>query len=138
MSYNIVVLLLGSNINNPEKNIHSALEKVESKIGSILKKSEIIISEPVEFESYNNFCNIAVKLKTQFSPVKLLYELKKIEREMGRTRDSSYYGIYKDRIIDIDIIFYNSIKFISNMLTIPHYKNLYEREFAREILNKIG
>ena len=137
MSYNNAVLLLGSNINNPENNIQIALKKIESKAGSILKNSELIISEPVEFESYNIFCNIAVQIKTQFSPIVLLGQLKKIEFEMGRTQDSSYFGGYQDRIIDIDIILYNNIKFISKRLVIPHQKNLYERDFAREIINEL-
>lgn len=137
MSYNIVVLLLGSNINDPENNIQIALKKIESEIGPILKKSELITSEPVEFDSYNNFCNIAVKIKTQFSPIILLGKLKKIEREMGRLKDSSYFGAYRDRIIDIDIILYNYIKFISKKLIIPHHKNLYERDFARELINEV-
>lgn len=137
MSYNIVVLLLGSNINDPENNIQIALKKIESEIGPILKNSELITSEPVEFDSYNNFCNIAVKIKTQFSPIILLGKLKKIEREMGRLKDSSYFGAYQDRIIDIDIILYNSIKFISKKLIIPHHKNLYERDFARDLINEV-
>jgi len=137
MSYNSVVLLLGSNINNPEKNIYIALKKIESEIGAILIKSELIISDPVEFESKNNFCNIAVKLKTQISPVKLLTQLKMIEIEMGRVKDSSYFGAYQDRIIDIDIILYNNIRFISKKLIIPHQKNLYERDFARVLINEV-
>src|SRR6218665_154919 len=121
MSYNDVILLLGSNINNPEKNIGTALEKLESNIGLILIKSELILTKPVEFDSINIFCNIAVKIKTQFSPIKLLVKLKNIEKEMGRLNDSSYFGSYQDRIIDIDIILYNNIKFISKGLIIPHY-----------------
>lgn len=135
MSYNDVVLLLGSNINNPDKNIENALKKLESNIGAILIKSELILTKPVEFDSINFFCNIAVKIKTQFSPIKLLVELKNIEKEMGRLKDSSFFGSYQDRIIDIDIILYNNIKFISKKLIIPHHKNLYEREFAKEIIS---
>ncbi|REC67748.1 2-amino-4-hydroxy-6-hydroxymethyldihydropteridine diphosphokinase [Epilithonimonas hispanica] len=137
MSHNSVVLLLGSNINNPEKNIQVALEKLETNIGAILKNSELIISAPVEFDSINNFCNIAVKLKTQFSPIMLLKQLKMIEIEMGRVKDSSYFETYQDRIIDIDIILYNNIKFISKRLIIPHHKNLYERDFAKGLINEV-
>lgn len=137
MSHNSVVLLLGSNINNPENNIQIALKKIEENIGSILKKSELITSEPVGFDSENNFCNIAVKLKTQFSPIMLLKQLKKIEIEMGRVKDSSYFETYQDRIIDIDIILYNNIKFISKRLIIPHHKNLYERDFAKGLINEV-
>ena len=137
MSYNDVVLLLGSNINNPEKNIEIALEKIENQAGSILIKSELLITKPVEFESYNNFCNIAIKLKTQLSPISLLSELKGIEKNMGRTRDSADFGAYQDRIIDIDIILYNNIKFISKRLIIPHNKNLYQRDFAKRLINNV-
>ena len=137
MSYNTVVLLLGSNINDPENNIQIALGKIEKSVGLILINSEFIRSEPVEFVSYNNFCNIAVKIKTQLSPIKLLQELKTIERDMGRVKDSSHYGAYQDRIIDIDIVLFNNIKFISERLVIPHHKNLYERDFAREIINEV-
>jgi len=137
MSYNSVVLLLGSNINDPENNIKIALKKIEKNIGAILKNSELIISEPVEFDSKNNFCNIAIKLKTQFSPIMLLRQLKKIEIELGRVKDSSYFETYQDRIIDIDILLYNNIRFISKRLIIPHHKNLYERDFAREIINEV-
>lgn len=137
MSYNSVVLLLGSNINDPENNIQIALEKIENEIGAILIKSELIISEPVEFDSTNNFCNIAVKIKTQFSPIVLLQSVKQIEFEMGRVQDSSYFEVYQDRIIDIDIILYNNIRFISKRLIIPHHKNLYERDFARELINAV-
>ncbi len=137
MSHNSVVLLLGSNINNPENNIQIALKKIEENIGSILKKSELITSEPVGFDSENNFCNITIKLKTQFSPITLLRELKYIERVMGRVKDSSYFDTYQDRIIDIDIILYNNVKFISKRLVIPHYKNLYKRDFARDLINDV-
>ncbi|WP_308659103.1 2-amino-4-hydroxy-6-hydroxymethyldihydropteridine diphosphokinase [Epilithonimonas arachidiradicis] len=130
-------MLLGSNINNPEKNIEIALEKIENQTGSILTKSKLILTKPVEFESYNNFCNIAIKLKTQFSPIKLLSELKAIEKNMGRTSDSADLGVYQDRVIDIDIILYNNIKFSSKRLIIPHQKNLYERDFARELINEV-
>ena len=137
MSHNNVVLLLGSNINNPEKNIEIALGKIEEVIGLILTKSELIILKPVEFDSYNNFCNIAVRIKTQISPIKLLGKLKEIEREMGRTKDSSDFGAYQDRVIDIDVILFNSIKFISKKLIIPHHENLFERDFAMRLINEV-
>ena len=136
MSQHTVVLLLGSNIGDTKYNIDKALEALEQKC-TILRKSEYLLSEPVEFASSNIFCNIAVKIKTQFSPFKLLSEIKAIERKMGRTKDSSYFQVYQDRIIDIDIVIFNNLKFISGKLLIPHEKNLYHRDFAREIINNV-
>ena len=91
----------------------------------------------MEFDSFNFFCNIAVRIKTQFSPFRLLAEIKTIERSMGRLQDSSDLGVYNDRIIDIDIILYNNIRFISRKLVIPHAKNLYERDFASGIIKQV-
>ena len=56
---------------------------------------------------------------------------------MGRLQDSSDLGVYNDRIIDIDIILYNNIRFISRKLVIPHAKNLYERDFAMKIIKQV-
>ncbi|RRQ46290.1 2-amino-4-hydroxy-6-hydroxymethyldihydropteridine diphosphokinase [Chryseobacterium sp. SC28] len=137
MSSNSVVLLLGSNIDNPENNIKTALIQIENKVGQIYQKSKLIITEPVEFDSYNNFCNIAIQIKTQFSPIRLLDALKQIEVEMGRVQDSSYFEEYRDRIIDIDIILYNSLKFISKRLIIPHSRNLLQRDFAKGIISEV-
>lgn len=137
MSYNDVILLLGSNINNPENNVKEALLEIEKKVGAIIAKSRKISTKPVEFDSLNIFCNIAIRIKTQFSPFRLLAEIKAIERSMGRLQDSSDLGVYNDRIIDIDIILYNNIRFISRKLVIPHAKNLYERDFAMEIIKQL-
>ncbi|REC55205.1 MULTISPECIES: 2-amino-4-hydroxy-6-hydroxymethyldihydropteridine diphosphokinase [Chryseobacterium] len=135
MSQHKVVLLLGSNIGNQKNNIDIALSKI-SKVCSILKKSEYLTSEPVEFASCNIFCNIATIISTHLSPIQLLDYVKKIEIEMGRLTDSSASKIYTDRIIDIDIVKYDELKFVSERLEIPHNKHLFEREFSRILLKE--
>ncbi len=135
MSQHLVTLLLGSNLGNPEKNIKAAMERIETEIGSIINKTEVLHTEPVEFVSKNIFCNIALLIKTQFSPIKLLESIKKIEREMGRTEDTLISKVYEDRIIDIDIVLFGNIQFFSKKLQIPHQKNLYQRDFSRKLLN---
>ncbi len=135
MSQHLVTLLLGSNLGNSEKNIEIALSSIETEIGDIINKTEILYTEPVGFVSKNIFCNIALLIKTQFSPMKLLESVKRIEREMGRTEDTLISKVYKDRVIDIDIILFENIQFYSKKLRIPHQKNLYERDFSRKLLN---
>lgn len=133
MSQHKVVLLLGSNIGDKKNNIDTALHRLK-EVGDILKNSEYLTSEPVEFVSSNNFCNIATIIFTHLSPIQLLNNIKKIEIEMGRFNDSKISGGYADRIIDIDIIKYNELKFTSERLEIPHKKHLFEREFSRILL----
>lgn len=137
MSTNICVLILGSNIGNSEKNIVDTLYEIENSVGKIKKKTKIIKTKPVEFVSSNIFCNIAIVLETVFSPFFLLKKLKEIEVKMGRISDTQVTKVYKDRIIDIDIVIYNNINFCSKKLTIPHEKHLLEREFSRKLLNEI-
>lgn len=137
MSQQKVVLLLGTNLGNLEKNIEIAISQIEKKISKVEKKSKIIYSEPVEFVSNNIFCNIALSIFVLISPVELLKILKNIENEMGRIEDSSVLGEYRDRIIDIDIVSYGNLKFECKKLNIPHNKHLYEREFSKILLKEI-
>ena len=137
MSQHLVVLLLGSNLGNIQNNIDDALAFIEAEIGDIFKKSEYLLSAPVEYESSNIFCNIAVKITTSLSPTKLLHQLKKIERKMGRNEDSVILGRYSDRIIDIDIVMYDNLCFSSENLKLPHIKHINERDFSKKIISQL-
>ena len=133
-----VVLLLGSNLGNAENNILLALSELEKRAGKIIKKTKISKTLPVEFDSDNVFCNIAVSMQTAHSPIKLLDEIKKIESEMGRIHDSKFFGEYRDRIIDIDIVSYEGLVFSCDRLEIPHHKHLYDRDFSRKLLDELA
>ena len=133
-----VVLLLGSNLGNAENNILLALSELENRVGKIIKKTKISKTLPVEYDSDNVFCNIAVSMQTAHSPIKLLDEIKKIETEMGRIHDSKFFGEYRDRIIDIDIVAYEGLVFSCDRLEIPHYKHLYDRDFSRKLLDELA
>lgn len=135
MSHTKVTLLLGSNVGNSKHNIEVALNKIAEHAGDLVAKTPMMFTEPVEFVSPNNFCNIAVIIKTQFSPVNLLNLLKSIEREMGRKEDTRSGGEYQDRIIDIDIVLYGGLQFCCEELVIPHQKHLHQRAFSQELLN---
>ena len=131
-----VVLLLGSNIGDVKEHILITISKLE-KMGRVIKSSGILENSPVEFDSLNIFCNIAVIFETKYSPIKLLNAIKSIEKEMGRERDSSVYGEYRDRIIDIDIVMYDDIIYSCERLNIPHHRHLFLRGFSRKLLREI-
>ncbi|WBV61706.1 2-amino-4-hydroxy-6-hydroxymethyldihydropteridine diphosphokinase [Chryseobacterium camelliae] len=134
MSQHTVILLLGSNLGDTKKNIETAIYRFNQEVGKITNFSEFLITEPVEFVSSNIFCNIALVIRTHFSPIQLLKHIKRIENEMGRKHDSSTLGLYTDRVIDIDIVKFDNLKFVSEKLEIPHQKHLFEREFSKIIL----
>ena len=130
-------MLLGSNLGNPENNILLALSELENRVGKIIKKTKISKTLPVEFDSKNIFCNTAIDVQTIYSPIKLLDEIKKIESEMGRIHDSKFFGEYRDRIIDIDIVSYEGLIFSCDRLEIPHHKHMYDRDFSIELLDEL-
>ena len=138
MSLHFVVLLLGSNLGDTKFNLNQAIAKIENCLGNIMKSSEMIETQPIEFESTNIFTNMALVLVTSHSPCELLKKIKIIEKDMGRNYDSMFLGKYEDRIIDIDIVTFNGIIYDSKKLKIPHKKHLLEREFSRKILESLN
>ena len=138
MSLHYVVLLLGSNLGDTKSNLNQAIAKIENCLGKIIKTSEMIETQPIEFGSINIFRNIAISLTTTISPYSFLNIVKSIEKDMGRELDSSAVGGYIDRIIDIDIVKFNNINFESEKLKIPHYKHLCEREFSKALLDSLN
>lgn len=136
MSANVATLLLGSNLGKPEENIVTALSMLEQGL-KIKTKGDFHLSEAEGFSSSNTFCNIAIYVETDLSPVQLLTFIKKIERTLGRKEDSGAEKNYKDRIIDIDIVTFNDLTFTTENLVIPHKLHLYEREFSKPVLESL-
>ncbi len=131
MSQNTVQLLLGSNLNDRKINLITAQLRIEKEIGEIEKKSKILETSPEGFESTHDFLNQIIQIKTCLSPISILKIVKKIEKEMGRTYLETNQK-YQDRIIDIDILKFNQIKFKSTVLEIPH-PQLFSRNFVKKI-----
>ena len=110
-----IYLSLGTNIEPKKLNILNALNQIKEKI-SIIDLSPPYMSDPVGFESSSIFINLVLKGKTDLKPYKLLEYLKETELKLGR-KSTNYVT---DRIIDIDIIFYEDLIINQNGLVIPH------------------
>ena len=120
----MIILSIGTNIGDRERNIENAV-KALGEVGKVTAISPIYTSEPWGFESENGFYNIALILESDLSPLDLLRETQRIEKELGRTAKTTTE--YADRVIDIDIIDYDNqiIKItqqstVNNLLTLPH------------------
>lgn len=133
MSMNNVVLLLGTNLFEKEKNLKKAEALLNARAGKLINHSQTIETEPIGFSSKNVFLNKTVTLETDYSPIKLLELIKQIEWDMGRRYTEAKEG-YQDRIIDIDILMFNNIIFKSKNLTIPHHQ-IKTRKFVNFLLN---
>ena len=120
----MIILSIGTNIGDRERNIENAV-KALGEIGKVTAISPIYTSEPWGFESENGFYNIALTMESELSPLDLLRETQRIEKELGRTAKTTTE--YADRVIDIDIIDYDNqiIKIsqqstVNSLLTLPH------------------
>jgi len=126
----VVYLGLGSNIGDRNGYIEAALLRiVEECKASIIAKSSIKETKPVDYEEQPNFLNQVVKIETELAPFDLLSALKKIESDVGRI----YRFSKGPREIDIDILLYDDVIIDSDILIIPH-REIIKRDFVLEHL----
>lgn len=129
-----ILLLLGTNLGNLENNLTRAQKELENHDIKIIKKSNVYLTKPWGRVDQPDFLNMGLEIECDYSPVKLISLLKKIELSMGRRPDGPRWA---PRVIDIDIIFYGDQVIESSFLTIPH-KDFFNRPFAIKILAEIA
>jgi 2-amino-4-hydroxy-6-hydroxymethyldihydropteridine diphosphokinase len=118
MAENIAYILLGGNVGNREQLLAEALDGIKQLAGQVLRISAIYETDSWGFESGEKFLNQVVKIKTNLSPHALLKQLKKIETNLGRTRQKNEG--YSNRTIDLDILLYKDLILHDHDLKIPH------------------
>jgi 2-amino-4-hydroxy-6-hydroxymethyldihydropteridine diphosphokinase len=129
-----VFLGLGSNIGERVQNIHSAISKINERIGSVSLTSSFYETEPWGFECEDYFLNMVLSCESHLSIIDILSEITDIESALGRVRTGKGY---ESRIIDIDILFYGDYIFEKEGIIVPHPK-LHERRFVLVPLNEIA
>jgi 2-amino-4-hydroxy-6-hydroxymethyldihydropteridine diphosphokinase len=130
---NKVFLCLGGNMGERLLNIEKSLIKIEESVGEITKKSKVYETESWGKENELKYLNQVIEIKTEKNAKEVLYLVLKIEHELGRTRS----GKWESRIIDIDILFFNSDIIQTNELIVPH-PFLHQRNFVLIPLSEIA
>jgi 2-amino-4-hydroxy-6-hydroxymethyldihydropteridine pyrophosphokinase len=121
----IAYIGLGSNLGEREKHLENAIQHLASRRPvTILKKSSVIETDPVDYRDQPRFLNQVIIIETSLAPHDLLRELKQAEIDLGRTK-SFPKG---PRTIDLDILLYDDIMLKTDDLTIPH-PEIKNREF---------
>lgn len=124
---------IGSNLGNREKNCEHAISLLLEQRITVRKRSAMIETEPWGVADQPKFINMAIQIDTTLAPEDLLNLLKDIESRVGRT-EVTRWG---PRIVDLDILLYNSCVIDSRNLQIPH-PHLHDREFALRPLADIA
>jgi 2-amino-4-hydroxy-6-hydroxymethyldihydropteridine diphosphokinase len=119
-----VYLGLGSNIGDRDANLSAALRALAS-IVTVECISSVYDTAPMLYTDQPRFHNLVCQATTSLSPGTLLHAAKGIERQLGR-KVGPRYG---PRVIDIDLLLFDSLIVNTAALTIPHPR-MAERAFV--------
>jgi len=128
-----VFLSLGSNLGNQENNLSTAVGEIAIRCGKVVAASSLYKTAAWGKTDQPDFLNQVVAIETALVPAKLLTAILEIEKNMGRIRTE----LWGERIIDIDILFYNKHVVDVEGLIIPH-SALTQRRFVLAPLNELA
>jgi 2-amino-4-hydroxy-6-hydroxymethyldihydropteridine diphosphokinase len=122
---NTAYILLGTNLGDKITNIKTACGLIDLEAGKVVKSSGLYETSPWGNTDQSYFINQVIALETIHEAEKLLEILLEIEKKMGRVRMLKW----GERIIDLDILYFNNSILSSERLTIPH-PELHRRRFT--------
>lgn len=130
---NNVFISLGSNMGNRLQQLQSAKQQLETHVGNTQHASSIYVTAAWGNENQPDFYNQVLLVGTTLSAIALMKNILHIEQSLGRIRTEKW----AQRIIDIDILFYNDEIIDLDKLHIPH-PHLHERRFILQPLLEIA
>jgi 2-amino-4-hydroxy-6-hydroxymethyldihydropteridine diphosphokinase len=126
-------LSLGSNVGDRLQNLRLACAALVERGVAIRRASSVYETEPVDMREQKWFLNCVIEVETSLPPLRLLYEIEQIEKELGRER-----SIPKGpRTIDLDILLYGNSIIREKQLAVPH-PELHKRRFVLVPLREIA
>lgn len=123
---NIAFIGLGSNMDNPEQQVITALKNIsQTQNITILKTSNLYITKPYGYTEQDDFVNAVCQIITNLTCFELLDKLQAIEVLQQRIRTIKW----GPRTIDLDILAFNREIIDTPNLKIPH-PDFMNREFV--------
>lgn len=129
----IAYLSLGSNVGNRAQNLSDAIHLLQTENIHPVEASSIYETSAWGLRDQHDFLNQVLKVETSLKAEELLQVILDTELKMGRKRTIKY----GPRVIDIDILFYNSMIINKKGLTLPH-PHLHKRNFVLYPLAEIA
>jgi 2-amino-4-hydroxy-6-hydroxymethyldihydropteridine diphosphokinase len=128
-----VGLGLGANLGDPAGNLRRAVASL-SEAGLVFDAlSSLYATPPWGVTDQPDFINACALARTSLPPLALLDLVKATEKALGR-EETRRWG---PRVIDIDILFYDDLRWRDDRLTLPH-PGLLERAFVLVPLAEIA
>jgi len=115
----LAYISLGSNLGDRAGNLLLAVRGLVEANLVVRRLSTIYETEPLEMDTDLKFLNMVAEVQVgDASPTQLMARLLRIEYSLGR--GEKHAGMKEPRTIDLDIIFFGSLKVNSDFITIPH------------------
>lgn len=130
-----VFLGLGSNMGDRSKMLKEAVLLIKNEVGIVLHESSIYETKAWGNSHLNDFYNQVILLQTHLSPIEVLQGCLTIENRMGKLSKNS--SNYENRLIDIDLLFYDQFCCEDKQLVLPH-PYIAQRNFVLEPLSEIA
>ena len=111
-----IFLLLGSNMGDRLSHLQKACDLLVSSDVQILRASSIYETAPWGKTDQQWFLNVVVEVQSSLPPEALLTLCLQVETDMGRIRSEKW----AERLIDIDILYFDKEVTSSDVLEIPH------------------
>lgn len=107
---------MGTNLGDRGAQLQQARQLLENELDRPLRPSPIYETAAWGITDQPAFLNQVVEIQTRLGPFALLDLILDIEQRMGRIRMKKW----GERLIDLDILLYDSLMLRSDRLVIPH------------------
>lgn len=128
-----IIIALGSNCGKRLENLNAALKLIFKRVGDIVLTSSLYETPAWGFSGHH-FLNACIAVDTRVEPTRALELLLQIEKQLGRERSGG--SGYENRLIDLDIVFYDDAVIDEEQLKVPH-PEMAKRRFVLGPLTEI-
>ncbi|MGB3780744.1 MAG: 2-amino-4-hydroxy-6-hydroxymethyldihydropteridine diphosphokinase [Tunicatimonas sp.] len=128
-----IYLLLGTNLGDRAVNLRRATQRLEEAVGPVAETSSCYETAAWGVTEQPAFHNQVVRIKTTLGHEALLRTLQQIERQLGKVKVAHW----RERLIDLDILYYGNRVVRTPWLTLPH-PQLHHRRFTLVPLSELA
>ncbi len=111
-----IYLLIGTNLGERLQNLAQARQLIGRMAGRIICQSGLYKTQAWGETNQPDFLNQVLQIKTRLSHEALLQQTQAIEQAMGKQK----IGKWRERLIDVDILYYGNRIVSTPRLTLPH------------------
>jgi len=119
MSVTIAYIGLGSNLNDPQQQILTAFDALDSIDGcQLTARSSLYGNPPMGPQDQPDYVNAVAELETSLSAQQLLTAMLETELAFGRDRNAAVH--WGPRILDLDLLVFGAEVIDEPALKVPH------------------